>query len=141
MTMEDLNTLYQQMGEVLQGLRALSDAIEVRHAQMDKLHDLLRSDLAVVRQDQRCLEEKLECVICVMQNDLDGVRSGAVESTRSIDQLVHAVQALQRPVAEIVALRSRAAGLILGFGLFGSAAIWLAAPVYRWLIVHYYLKQ
>lgn len=138
---EDLNLLYQQMGEVLQGLDSLSKTIDIRHRQIDKLHDLLRSDITILRQEQRDLEEKLDCVICIMQHDLEALRTGAVASGASIEQLVQAMQEMRQPVAEIVALRSRAAGLILGLGLLGSAAMWLAEPAYRWVIEHEYLKQ
>jgi len=138
---EDVKSLYQQIGEILQGLESLSKTIEIRHMQIDKLHDLLRSDVAILRQEQRDLEEKLDCVICVMQHDLEALRTGAVTSGRSVEQLVQAMQELRQPVAEIVALRSRAAGLVLGLGLLGSAAIWLAEPAYRWIIEHNYLKQ
>jgi polyhydroxyalkanoate synthesis regulator phasin len=138
---EDINLLFQQMGEVLQGLASLSSTIEIRHRQVDKLHDLLRGDVTILRQEQRDLEEKLDCVICIMQHDLEALRTGAVASGASIEQLVQAVEELRRPVAEIVALRSCAAGLILGLGLLGSAAMWLAEPAYRWVIEHNYLKQ
>jgi hypothetical protein len=129
------------MGEVLSSLRALGDVIELRDAQAAKLQDLVRADLAVVRQDQRDLEEKLDCVVCVMQNDLHALRSDAAVTGRSIDELVLAVQELRAPVAAIVALRSRAAGVILGLGVFGSAMLWLAEPVYRWILDHAYLRQ
>jgi hypothetical protein len=136
----DLNPLYQQMGQVLQGLRALSESIEIRAAQTEKLHDLLRLDLTILRRDQKDLEEKLDCVICVMQHDLGGIRTEAQAHAGEIAQLAHAVQELRRPVAEIIALRSRAAGLILGLGVFGSALGWLVEPVYRWFMEHHDFK-
>jgi hypothetical protein len=80
MSEADLNQLYQQMGEVVQGLRALADMIEVRHYQAEKLHDLARGDFATLRQDQRDLEEKVDCVISVMQHDLEGLRAAAGSS-------------------------------------------------------------
>ncbi len=132
--MAELNALYQQMGEVLRGLRALADTIELQDKQTQKMQDLVREDLATLRQDQRDLEEKLDCVVCVMQHDLEALRTGAADSGRSIAELVGAVHALRGPVVEIMALRSRAAGLIVGVGLLGSAAIWLAAPFYRWVV-------
>src|ERR1700723_1551072 len=104
MTLTDINMLYQQMGEVLSKLRALGEMIEVRDEQSTKLHDLVRADLSTLRQDQRDLEEKLDCVICVMQHDLQGLRTDAVDGSRSVDNLVRVVEALQSPVAEIVAL-------------------------------------
>jgi hypothetical protein len=134
--MAELNALYQQMGEVLRGLRALADTIELQDKQTQKMHDLVREDLATLRQDQRDLEEKLDCVVCVMQHDLEALRAGAADSGRSIDEMVNAVHALRTPVMEIMTLRSRAAGLILGMGLLGSALAWLASPFYHWLVEH-----
>jgi hypothetical protein len=51
------------------------------------------------------------------------------------------VDELRRPVAEIVALRSRAAGIVVGVGVLGSGALWLAEPIYRWFVEHNYLRQ
>jgi hypothetical protein len=133
--MSELNSLYQQMGEVLRGLRALAETIEVRDSQAQKLQDLVRADLATLRQDQRDLEEKLDCVVCVMQHDLEALRMGAADSGRSIDELVQAVHALRSPVIEIMALRSRAAGIVLAVGVIGSAVLWLAEPLYRWFML------
>jgi hypothetical protein len=137
----DLNPLYQQVGEVLQGLRALAETIEIRHAQAEKLHDLMRSDMQTLRQDQRDVDEKLDCVICVMQHDLESLRNGASANARSVDELLRVVQELRAPVSEIVALRSRFAGLVLGLGVLGSVAMWLAEPLYRWIVEQHYLKQ
>ncbi len=141
MTNFDLNPLYQQMGEVLQGLRALAETIEIRHTQAEKLHDLMRADLVTLRQDQRDLDEKLDCVICVMQHDLESLRTGAFTNARSVDELLRVVQELRAPVSEIVALRSRVAGLVLGLGVLGSVAVWLAEPLYRWIVEQHYIKQ
>ena len=132
--MTDVNALYLEIGEVLSGLRALAETIEVRDQQTQKLQDLIRAELSTLRQDQRDLEEKLDCIACVMQHDVEALRSGAAESGRSVDDLVQAMLALRGPVQEIIALRSRAAGLLLGAGLIGSALLWLAAPLYRWII-------
>jgi len=140
MTPFDLNPLYQQMGEVLQGLRALSELIEIRAKQTEKLHDLMRHDLAILRQDQRDLEEKLDCVICIMQHDLERIRTEGLSHAGEIAHLAHAVKELRRPVAEVIALRSRAAGLILGLCVFGSALGWVIEPVYRWFMEHHDFK-
>jgi hypothetical protein len=140
MSAADINTLYQQMGEMLTSLRALGAMIEMRDEQSSKLQDLVRADLSTLRQDQRDLEEKLDCVTCVMQHDMLGLRTDVADGARSINDLVRAVQELRSPVAEIVALRSRAAGVILGIGVFGSAVLWLAEPLYRWIVEHNYLK-
>jgi hypothetical protein len=141
MTPEDLSPLFQQMGAVAEGLRALSDNLESRHAQVDRLHDLLRKEVGILSQDQRDLAEKVDCVICVMQHDLEGLRAEALVGAGTMHQLVEVVQEMRKPVAEIVALRSRLAGLILGFGVIGSSAIWLGEPIYRWFIINNYLKQ
>jgi hypothetical protein len=137
----DLNPLYRQMGEVVQSLRALGETIEIRHSQTERLHDLIRTDMATLRQDQRDIEEKLDCAICVMQHDLERLRTGASANERSIDELLRVVQELRAPVADIIALRSRVAGLVLGLGVFGSVAMWLAEPLYRWFVEQHYLKQ
>ena len=141
MTLTDVNALYQQMGDVLNSLRSLGHMIELRDEQSTKLHDLVRADLSTLRQDQRDLEEKLDCVVCFMQHDLLGLRTETADGARFVKNLIKAVEDLQSPVAEIVALRSRAAGIILGLGIFGSAALWLAQPVYQWVIEQNYLRQ
>lgn len=135
-----LNQIYQQVGELVQGVRALGEMIEVRHCQAEKLHDIVRADLVTLRQDQRDLEEKLDCVICVMQHDLEGLRADTTAAVRSVDALTAAVQSLHRPVEEIVALRSRVGGVLLGLGVLGSAAIWLAEPVYRWVVQQHVIE-
>ncbi len=137
----DLNPLYQQVGEILEGLRALGNTIEIRHTQAERLQDIARSDVNVLRQDQRDLEEKLDCVICVMQHDLETLRANASSSSRSVEELLRVVQELRAPVSEIIALRSRVAGLVLGLGVLGSVAMWLAEPLYRWFVEQHYLKQ
>jgi len=137
----DVNPLFQQMGAVAEGLRALSDSLELRHAQVDRLHELLRKEVGILSQDQRDLAEKVDCVICVMQHDLEGLRAEALAGAGTMHQLVEVVQEMRKPMAEIVALRSRIAGLILGFGILGSALIWLGEPIYRWFIMNNYLKQ
>lgn len=123
-----------QLGQVLSNIRALSETIEIRHAQAEKLHDLARVEVAVVRQDQRDLEEKLDCVICVMQHDLEDLRAQSARNLQSVADLVAAVRELRQPVSEIMALRSRAAGLIFAVGVIGSTLLWLGEPIYRWLV-------
>ena len=134
MAQSELHLLFQQMGEVLTSIKTLHETMIIRQEQTEKLHEMVRAELAVLRQDQRELDEKIECVVFVMQHDITAVRSGTSENTRSIDELVNAVNALRRPIADIVALKSRAAGLVLGIGFVGSMVIWLAEPIYRWII-------
>ena len=134
MTEADLARIYDHLAELMHGLRALAATTESRHDQAMALHDLVRYDLATLRRDHKDLEEKLDCVICVVQHDLEEFRIGAIAGARAVDALTLAVQELKGPVAEIVAIRSRAAGLILGFGVIGSAVVWLAEPIYRWMI-------
>jgi len=69
------------------------------------------------------------------------LRTEALVGDGTMHQLVAVVQELQKPVAEIVALRSKIAGLILGFGIIGSAALWLGEPIYRWFVTNNYFKQ
>jgi hypothetical protein len=134
MAQSELHLLFQQMGEVLSGIKTLHETIEIRQAQTEQLQEMVRSELMVLRKDQRELDEKLECVVFVMQHDILAVRSGTNDNTRSIGDLVAAVDALRRPISDIVALKSRVAGLIVGVGFVGSIMMWLAEPIYRWLI-------
>lgn len=134
MAEEELHLLCQQMGEVLTGVRGLQQAIELRQAQAEQLQDLVRSELTILRRDQRELEEKMDCMVFVIQHDVSALRCGTVDNTRSIDELVTAVEGLRRPINDIVLLKSRIAGLIFGLGLVGSAVLWLAEPVYRWFV-------
>jgi len=137
----EIRTLYQQLGEVLRGLQALSDAAESRQHQTERMFDVTRVDLGVLRRDHSDLEEKLDCVICVMQHDLEELRVGAAAAAQSIDGLIAVFEELRKPVADIITLRSRAAGLILGFGILGSALLWLIEPFYRWFVEQEYLKH
>jgi len=141
LTGSDLHPLFQQMGEVLSGVESLRDTIRLRQSQADQLHEILRSDLASLRKDQGDLEEKLECVICIMQHDLDALRTDTRENARALDHLVDAVHALRRPIADIAALRSRVAGVVFGMGVIGSIAIWLAEPVYRWVVEDHFGRR
>jgi hypothetical protein len=137
----DLYPIQQQLGEVLIGLKSIADSFETRQNQADRLCDLLRTDVATLRRDQRDMDEKLDCVICVMQHDLERLRADAAHSTAAIGDLLSAVQTLSGPVSDIVALRSRAAGLLVGIGVLGSALLWLAEPVYRWFVVDRILSR
>jgi hypothetical protein len=134
MAQSELHLLFQQMGEVLSGIKTLHETIEIRQTQTEQLHEMVRSELMVLRQDQRELDEKIECVVFVMQHDMTALRTGSNDNTRSISDLVEAVNALRRPISDIVALKSRVAGLIVGISFVGSIVIWLAEPIYRWLV-------
>ena len=134
MTNADLHPLFQQMGEVLNGIESLKETMRLRQSQADQLHELLRSDLSSLRADQHDLEEKLDCVVCVVQHDLERLRSDGRGNAISLNALVEAVDALRRPIADITALRSRVAGVVFSVGLIGSAALWLAEPIYQYFV-------
>ena len=140
MAQSELHLLFQQMGEVLSGIKTLHETIELRQAQTEQMQEMVRAELMVLRQDQRELEEKIECVAFVMQHDITALRSGTSENTRSIGEMVTAVNALRRPISDIVALKSRVAGLLVGMSIVGSALLWLAEPVYRWLLDSKFLR-
>ncbi len=141
MTDVDLHALFQQMGEVVSSIDALRDTIRLRHEQSEQLHGYLRSDLSSLRNDHGDLEEKLDCVICIVQHDVEALRAEAKENSRAVDDLVHAVQALRRPISEIAALRSRVAGVVFSIGVVGSMAIWLAEPFYHWLVENHFSRR
>ena len=141
MAQSELHLLFQQMGEVLTGIKTLHETMEIRQAQTEQLQEMVRADLMILRNDQRELDEKIECVVFVMQHDITALRSGTNENTKSIGDLVVAVDALRRPISDIVALKSRFAGLVVGLGFVGSVLIWLAEPIYRWLIDNKVLRS
>ena len=132
--------LSDQLHEVHQGLLALGSIIENRTSQSESVQDLLRSEMNNLWQNQKDLEEKLDCVICVMQHDLEALRSSSAANAKSVGELLQVVQELRQPVYEIIALRSRVAGLVLGLGVLGSVAMWLAEPIYRWIIDQHFAK-
>jgi len=51
------------------------------------------------------------------------------------------VTELRKPVADIMTLRSRAAGLVVGIGIIGSAVLWMIEPFYRWFVEHQLIKH
>ena len=134
MSQSDMHLLFQQMGEVLTGVRVLHDMNDLRQAQAEQLHELVRADLATLRQDQRELEEKFECIVSIVQYELEAIRSGTNEHARALSDMVGVVEDLRKPVADILGLKSRVAGLVFGAGLVGSAALWLAEPIYGWIV-------
>lgn len=141
MPSDDLSQIFQKLGEVAQGLRALAEMIDVRHRHAEQLHDLVREDLSTLRQDQRDLEEKLECVVCVVQHDLEQLRAESMATSGSVDGLTTAIRELRKPVADIIAIRARLAELILGLGVLGSAFLWLIEPLYRWFVEEHFLRR
>ena len=134
MAQSEMHLLFLQMGEVLTGIRGLHDTVDIRQAQAEQLHDLVRADLATLRRDQRELEEKFECIVSIVQHEMETLRSGTAEHSRSIGEMIQAIDTLRKPIADILGLKSRVAGLLFGAGLIGSAALWLAEPIYSWLI-------
>ena len=141
MVQTEMHLLFQQMGEVLTGIRALHDTIALRQAQAEQLHDLLRADLTALRHDQRDLEEKFECIVSIVQHEMEALRSGAANNARSVSDMVSAIEALQRPIDEILGFKSRVAGLLFAAGIVGSAALWLAEPVYSWILSSSFTKH
>ena len=131
---DDTHLLFQQMGEVLSGIRSLNVTIDIRQAQAEQLYDLMRSDLTILRHDQRELEEKLNRVFWLAQSDIDALRLRSADDARALHELVSSVDGLRQPIAEVAALKARAAGLLCAVGVMGSAAVWLAEPLYRWVI-------
>jgi hypothetical protein len=134
MAQPEMHLLFQQMGEVLTGIRALHDTMAIRQAQTEQLHDLLRADLTTLRQDQRELEEKFDCVVSIVQHETEALRSGAADNARSIRTMVNSLDALRKPIDEILGYKSRVAGVLFAAGILGSAALWLAEPAYSWLV-------
>ncbi len=137
----DLAALREQISELLASVRILGMTIHSRQNQSDVLQDFVKTNIATLHQNQRDLDEKLDCVICVMQHDLEGLRAGATQNGRSVDELLRVVHELRAPVTEMIALRSRVGGVVLGIGAVGSVAMWLAEPLYRWIIENNYLRQ
>ena len=100
---DDINVLFQQMGEVLSGIRGLYGTIDIRQAQAEQLYDLVRSDLAILRHDQRELEEKFDRIFWLAQHDIDNLRLCNASDARSVQELVTSVNSLKQPIAEIAA--------------------------------------
>ena len=138
---DDIHLLFHQMGEVLSSVRGLYGTIDIRHAQAEQLYVLVRSDLTVLRHDQRELEEKLDRIFWLAQQDIEKLRLRNAEDDRSVDELILSVNALKQPIAEMATLKARVAGLLLAIGTIGSAALWLAEPAYRWLVESSFVRR
>jgi hypothetical protein len=132
MVEKDMHLLFQQLGEMLSSIRGLHDTINIRQAQTEQLHELVRSDLATLRRDHRDLEEKFDYVLLIAQRDIERLRSSSLDNARSIGDLVSAIDTLRKPISQLLALKSRVAGILFSAGALGSCALWLAEPVYRW---------
>ena len=136
-----MHLLFQQMGDVISSIRGLRDTIDIRQAQAEQLHDLVRSDIATLRRDQRDVEEKLDCLVCIAQHDIDVLRLLSGDNSRSIAALISEVQSVRRPIVDLLALKSRAAGLLFAAGVAGSGALWLAEPIYRWFVDYSFQRR
>jgi signal transduction histidine kinase len=137
----DSGPLNAKLGEVLVRLRLLGDSIDVRQSQLEKLHVLFRDDLDLLRQDQRSLDNTMRELLAELRQDLGTLRLATAENSRLIENIFPVIDDLSKPVAEIVALRSRVAGLLLGIGVVGSAILWLGQPIYRWVVEQSLLKR
>ena len=134
MIQSDIHLVFQQLGQVLSGIRGLHDTINIRQAQAEQLHDLVRSDLATLRHDHRQLEEKFACVLLIAQRDMEVLRANSRENSSAISTLIASIETLRKPMSQLAALKSKAAGLLFGAWVVGSCALWLAEPIYRGLV-------
>ena len=141
MPTSEMNPLYQQIGEVLSGLKALHDKVDIRHAQAEKLGDLLQAELRTVKHDQRDLEQKLDGAVYFIKQDVDSLKAATVVTSRSLEDLKVSVETLKHPVEEIMALRSRAMGVLLAVSTLGSVFVYFFGPLYNWAIEHFSLPR
>lgn len=132
----DLHPLFQQIGEVLSGLRGLHDKVDMRHAQAEKQADLVQAEIRTVKHDQRDLEQKFDGVVYLMKQDVDALKATTVAGSRAIEELTAAVETLRQPVAEIMTLRSRAMGIVFALGAVGSVVLYFLGPFYHWALDH-----
>ena len=130
----EYHTLFQQVGEVLSGVRGLRDMADVRQAQAEQLYELLRADVASLRREHGELREKFDCMVLMAQHDLERLRSSADGHSRAIDSLVLAINGIKRPVKQILDAKSRLGTLLFAAGVLGSGTLWLFEPVYRRLV-------
>ena len=138
---ETLSMLSQQLMEIGHSVRILAEVAELRHNQAEKLNELVRGDLTLLRSEQRDLEDQLYADIRIIRSELEGLRAQTVSSASAVESLIASVGELRRPVTEMLTLRSRLAGIIIGVGFVGSAVIGLAEPIYRWVIEHHMFRQ
>lgn len=141
MPLSEMNPLYQQIGEILSGLKALHDKVDIRHAQAEKLGDTLQAELRTVKHDQRDLEQKLDGAVYFVKQDVDSLKAATVATSRSLEELTAAVETLKHPVDEIMALRSRAMGVLLALSTLGSVFLYFFGPVYHWAVDHFSLPR
>lgn len=141
MPASEMNPLYQQIGEILSGLKALHDKVDIRHVQAEKLGDLLQAELRTVKHDQRDLEQKFDGVVYFVKQDVDQLKAATVTTSRSLEELKAAVETLKHPVEEIMALRSRAMGVLLAVSALGSVLVYFFGPLYHWAVDHVSLPR
>ena len=134
--MADVNPLYQQMGELLGSLKALHDKVDIRHSQAEKQSEALQAEIRNVKHDQRDLEQKLDGAVYVVKQDVDALKATSSGATRALGDLVAAVDALKKPVEEIMALRARAMGVLLAISTLGSVFLYFFGPLYHWALGH-----
>ncbi len=132
----DMNPFYQQMGELLGSLKALHDKVDIRHTQAEKQGEALQAEIRNVKHDQRDLEQKLDGAVYLVKQDVDAMKQTSSGTTRALGELVAAVDALKKPVEEIMALRARAMGVLLALSTFGSVFLYFFGPAYHWALGH-----
>ena len=132
----DMNPFYQQMGELLGSLKALHDKVDIRHTQAEKQSEALQAEIRNVKHDQRDLEQKLDGAVYLVKQDVDAMKQTSSGTTRALGELVAAVDALKKPVEEIMALRARAMGVLLALSTFGSVFLYFFGPAYHWALGH-----
>lgn len=134
MSLDEVNILYQQMGEVLSKLRGLNELISLTDKNSQGNLATLRGDLSAIRDEHRALEGRVDVVVHKMHENLHRLEGGAANLERSMSDMVDAVKRLEIPVAELVALRAKLGGFVVGAGMLGSAGLWIVEPMYRWAV-------
>lgn len=132
----DVNPLYQQMGELLGSMKALHDKVDIRHTQAEKQSEAVQAEIRNVKHDQRDLEQKLDGAVYLVKQDVDALKATSNGATRALGELVAAVDALKKPVEEIMALRARAMGVLLALSTLGSVFLYFFGPFYHWALSH-----
>ncbi|HTR18084.1 MAG TPA: hypothetical protein VMI52_13765 [Acetobacteraceae bacterium] len=118
----DLAQFCQQMGEVLSGLKSLEKQI-----------DLVRAEMERGQHEHRWLEEKLNNGLLTVRQDVDALKTTTAAGTHATEELTAALAEMRKPVAEIMALRARAVGVLLTVSAAGSVALCFIDPLLRWI--------